>query len=204
MGQLGDDVGAVTVEITPVSAQVGRAAEVFQAAVDGGRVAVVRKDVLGLVDQPEGHDGGVGQVDVQRAVEALAGVGVVVDFAVGVGAGDDRTAAHAPLLVERAGQVGFQVIGVPAAVAPGQAALEFAGRALAHHVDDAAHLAGAVEQPGRPAHDLDPIERRQRRQRTVDAGHRRGQAIDVEFVVLVAARIDRRAPAVVAQGAQAG
>src|SRR3546814_11028168 len=53
MGQLGDDVGAATVEITPVGAQVGRATEVFQAAVDGGRIAVVRKDVLGLVDRPE-------------------------------------------------------------------------------------------------------------------------------------------------------
>src|SRR5690606_258536 len=123
--------------------------------------------------------------------------GVVVDLAVGVGAGDHRTAAHKPLLVERPGQGGFQVVGVPAAVASGQAALELASRALAHPVDDAAHLAGAVEQPGTTARDLDAIVRCQRRQCTVYAGRLGGKDIDGECVVLVASCIERRAPVVV-------
>src|SRR5690606_15572671 len=40
VGQLGDGIGAAAVEVAPVGAQVGRAAEVPQTAVGGGGVAV--------------------------------------------------------------------------------------------------------------------------------------------------------------------
>ncbi|MNH15524.1 hypothetical protein D3C79_751380 [compost metagenome] len=96
------------------------------------------------------------------------------------------------------------MVGVPGAIAAFDVPLELGGRALAHHVDDAAQFAGTAEQPGRATHDLDTVECRQRWYCTEDAGHGRRQAVDIELAVLVATGVDRRTAIVVGQGSQAG
>lgn len=168
------------------------------------RVAIVRCDVLHFMHQAERQRGGVVQVDIQRAVVAVTGVGVVIDFAISVVTGRDETPAHAAGVIQRPAQVDFFVVGVPGAIAAFDVALELGSRALAHHVDDATQFTGAAEQPRRAAHDFDTVERRQRRYGTEDAGHRRRQAVNVEFAVLIATGVDRRPAAVVGQGTQAG
>ena len=203
MGQLGDQVGGLAVEVVPVGAEEARVAEVRYFTGQCRRVTVVRGDIFHFVDQAERQLGVVVQVDVQRTVVAVAGVGVVVDFAIGVVARGDETPAHPAAIIQRPAQVDFFMVGVPGAIAAFDMALEFGGRALAHHVDDAAQLAGAAEQTGRAAHDLDPVEGRQRRHGAEDTGHRGRQAVDVEFAVFVATGVDRRTTAVVGQGAQA-
>lgn len=72
----------------------------------------------------------------------------------------------------------------------------FAG-AFAHEVDEAAHFAAAVKETARPAHDFDAVKGGEVGQGAVDALHLRGQAIDVVFVVFVAARVDGGAAVVV-------
>ncbi len=204
MGQFADEIGGPAVEVVPVRAEEGIAVQIQQIAGGVGRVTVVRRDVLFLVQESQRQHGAVGQVELQGAIEVLRGVGVVVHLAIGVGLGQHGTAAYVAGRCQCTREVGFQVAGVEAAIAAGDAALEVTGRALEHHVDDAAHLAGAVEQPRWPTHDLDPVERRQHGHGAVDTGHGRGQAIDIELVVFVAAGVDRGAAAVVGQGAQAG
>ena len=81
-------------------------------------------------------------------------------------------------------------------------ALELFGRAFAHQIHNAAHLAAAVEQAARAAHHFDAVEGEQVGQRAVDTLHLRRQAVDVVFTVFVAARINRRAAVVIAQHAQ--
>ena len=77
--------------------------------------------------------------------------------------------------------------------------LERFGRAFAHQIYDAAHLAAAVEQSARPAHHFHAVEGKQVGQRAVDTLHLRRQAVDVVFAVFVTARVNRRASVVVAQ-----
>ena len=62
--------------------------------------------------------------------------------------------------------------------------------AFAHQVDDAAHFAAAVKEAAGAAHDFNAVKGGEVGQGAVDALHLRGQAIDVVFVVFVAARID--------------
>ena len=69
--------------------------------------------------------------------------------------------------------------------------LKLFGRAFAHQIHNAAHLAAAVEQAARAAHHFDAVEGEQVGQRAVDTLHLRRQAVDVVFTVFVAARINR-------------
>src|SRR5690606_31524104 len=69
MGQFADEIGGSAVEMVPVRAEEGIAVQVQQIAGGVGRVTVVRRDVLFLVQESQRQHGAVGQVELQGAIE---------------------------------------------------------------------------------------------------------------------------------------
>ncbi|MNF71723.1 hypothetical protein D3C84_536800 [compost metagenome] len=146
-----DEVSLVSgVPFAPIGGGGLRAAPVGAAAVcvpDGQAAPHRRVGVAFLPAQAEPERGVGRQVDVHGAVDGLALVRVHVDPGVALVALRDQAPANGAFLVQLAGDVSFDTIGVPRAGAQFQRTLQVGtAGALAHHVDGGGRVAGAGHQ----------------------------------------------------------
>ncbi|MCY1291625.1 hypothetical protein D9M70_408210 [compost metagenome] len=158
----------------------------------GGTVGTV-----GLAAQAGAQQGVVGDIGFEDAVEHLLLLGQVVHEGLAVLIGGDEAAAHVALRGQRAADVEFAAVGVPAAGAGGDVAGKLPGRALAHQVHGRGRAAEAAEQAGGALEDFHAVV--DDHVGLVDAiaeAERRRNAIDLEVVDLETAGLEAGATAV--------
>jgi hypothetical protein len=193
-GQLGEHLLRVDVAERPVGGQPAAARQA-----DVGTVGVARhrgRCALGahvLLARTQGEHCARSDVGLEHAVDQRVLALGVVDEVASVLVGDDGTAAHLAVEGQRPRRVEFGAVVVPAASRQRDAELRRGGGHLAHQVDGAAGVAGAVEQAGRAAKQLDAVVLGEVVGGVaVEGGRRRHRraAVELDAVDLEAARVD--------------
>ncbi|MNX75206.1 hypothetical protein D3C86_1066700 [compost metagenome] len=155
---LGIDLAGAVPRVGPARDQRRPARQAQVLAVGVARQArEVGNAVAVLVACAQGQQGPRRQVELQGAVhEPGAHLGRVVEE-VAVLIGQPGTAAQRGAGVQRAGDVAFDAVVVPAAHGAGETSLRLGLGALAHQIDGAAGVAGAGEQAVHAAQELDVV-----------------------------------------------
>ncbi|PAV75001.1 hypothetical protein WR25_22565 [Diploscapter pachys] len=162
VGEVGEHLVHVGLQLGPVLPEVGRALQVRVAAVGvvGDTQHAVAVDARGLAAQADSDRGGIVEVGLDDAVQQRPlGLGDVGEVAT-VFIGGNHASAQGALGVEAAAGIQVQAVVVPGAGAGDDGETRVGGRALAHQVHRAARIARAHQQAGGAAQHFDAVEDR--------------------------------------------
>ena len=159
MLEVGEGFGVARLGVFPVCTDEGGAGHIEVVTV-GGRRQTTPDEVgeVALLTGANRQRGVAAKVGLQHCIEDV----VVFAFGIAEGAGvlprRNNASAQRAAFVQRPADVGTHPVVVPAAGRGPELSLPFGGGALAHQIDRGGGVAGALNESGRAAHHLHPIE----------------------------------------------